>query len=83
MTVEQLEKGRELLDQLNTWKVRYKLWKNGSLLRITIERNNCADISFSGSGDDLSIRFFNEVELKYGDLCQKQIELLTKQIESL
>lgn len=83
MTVEQIEKGKELLNELNVWKIRYGQWKNRSLSRITMDRNNCADVFFNGTGDDLSIRFFNEVELKYGDLCEKQIESLTKQIESL
>ena len=83
MTIEQIEKGRKLLDEINVWKTRYKQWKSSRLLRITIERNNCADVCFNDSGNDLSIRFFNEMELKYGELCEKQIELLTKQIESL
>lgn len=83
MTIEQIEKGRKLLEELNVWKARYKQWKNRSLSRITIERNNCADVCFNGSGNDLSIRFFHEVELKYGDLCEKQIELLTKELEEL
>ncbi len=83
MTIEQIEKGRELLEMLNVWKIRYEQWNNRSLSRISIERNNCADVCFDGSGNDLSIRFFNEMELKYGDLCEKQIEYLTKQIESL
>lgn len=83
MTIEQIEKVRQLLNKLNVWETRYKQWENRSLSRITIERNNCNDVCFDGCGDDLSIRFFNEIELKYGELCKKQIELLTKQIESL
>ena len=83
MTIEQIEKGRELLNELNVWKTRYKQWKNRSLSCITIERNNCDDVCFDGYGNDLSIRFFNKIELEYGELCKKQIELLTKQIESL
>ena len=83
MTIEQIEKGRVLLDQLNVWKVRYGQCKNWSLSRITMDRDGCADVVFNGTGNDLSIRFFHEVELKYGELCEKQIESLTKQIESL
>ena len=83
MTIEQIEKGKELLDQLNVWKVRYGQYMNRSLSRITMDRNNCADVVFNGTGNDLSIRFFHEVELRYGDLCEKQIELLTKQLEQL
>lgn len=83
MTIEQVEKGGELLDKLNVWKARLKQWQNSSLSCITIERNNCVDVRFNGTGNDLSIRFFHEVELKYGELCEKQIESLTKQIESL
>lgn len=83
MTIEQVEKGRELLDELNVWKARLKQWQNSSLSCITIERNNCVDVRFNGEEDVLSIRFFNEVELKYGDLCEKQIELLTKELEEL
>lgn len=83
MTIEQIEKGKELLDQLNVWKVRYGQYKNRSLSRIAMDRNNCADVVFDGTGNDLSIRFFHEVELRYGDLCEKQIELLTKQLEQL
>lgn len=83
MTIEQIEKGRVFLHELSVWKTRYKQWENRSLSRITIERNNCNDVCFDGYGNNLSIRFFNEIELKYGELCEKQIELLTKQIESL
>lgn len=83
MTIEQIEKGRELLNELNVWKTRYKQWKNSSLSFITIERYNCADVCFNGSGNDLTIAFFNEMDLKYGELCETQIESLTKQIESL
>lgn len=83
MTIEQIEKGRESLNELNVWKTRYKQWENRSLSRITIKRNNCDNVCFDGYGNYLSIRFFNEIELKYGELCKKQIELLTKQIESL
>jgi hypothetical protein len=83
MTIEQIEKGKELLDQLNVWKIRYGQYKNRSLSRIIMDRNNCADVVFNGTGNDLSIRFFHEVELRYGDLCEKQIELLTKQLEQL
>lgn len=83
MTIEQIEKGKELLDQLYVWKARYGQYKNRSLSRITMDRNSCADVVFNGKGDDLSIRFFHEVELKYGELCEKQIESLTKQLESL
>lgn len=83
MTIEQIENGKELLNKLNVWKKRYKQWKNSCISRITIEGDNCDDVSFNGYGNDLSIRFFNEMELKYGELCEKQIELLTKQIESL
>lgn len=83
MTIEQIEKGKELLDQLNVWKIRYGQYKNRSLSRIIMDRNNCDDVVFNGTGNDLSIRFFHEVELRYGDLCEKQIELLTKQLEQL
>lgn len=83
MTIEQIEKGKELLDQLNVWKIRYGQYKNRSISRIIMDRNNCDDVVFNGTGNDLSIRFFHEVELRYGDLCEKQIELLTKQLEQL
>lgn len=83
MTIEQIEKGRKLLDELNIWKARLKQLQNRSLSSITIKRNNCDDVCFNGTGNDLSIRFFHEVELRYGDLCEKQIELLTKQLEQL
>lgn len=83
MTIEQIEKGKELLDQLNVWTIRYGQYKNRSLSRIIMDRNNCDDVVFNGTGNDLSIRFFHEVELRYGDLCEKQIELLTKQLEQL
>lgn len=83
MTIEQIEKGKELLYQLNVWKERYVQYKNMSLSSISMDRNGCPYVFFNGNGDDLSNRFFHEVELKYGDLCEKQIELLTKQLESL
>jgi hypothetical protein len=76
MTIEQIEKGKELLNQLNVWKVRYGQHKNWSLSSITIYRKNCGEVYFYGTGNDLSIRFFHEVELKYGELCEKQIESL-------
>lgn len=83
MTIEQVEKGRELLDELNVWKARLKQWQDRSLSCIIIKRNNCDNVCFNGMEDVLSIRFFHEVELRYGDLCEKQIELLTKQLGSL
>lgn len=83
MTIEQIEKGRKLLDQLNVWKTRYVQWENCSLSRITMDRYSCADVCFNGAGNDLSIRFFKEVELKYGELCKKQIEQLEKELEAL
>lgn len=83
MTIEQIEKGKELLDKLNVWKARLKQWQNRSLSSITIKRNNCDNVCFNGTEDVLSIRFFHEVELRYGDLCEKQIELLTKQLGQL
>lgn len=83
MTIEQVEKGRELLDELNVWKARLKQWQDRSLSCIIIKRNNCDNVCFNGTEDVLSIRFFHEVELRYGDLCEKQIELLTKQLGQL
>lgn len=83
MTIEQIEKGKELLDQLNVWKIRYEQYKNRSLSKITMYRKNCDEVYFYGMGDDLSNLFFHEVQLKYGELCEKQIELLTKEIEAL
>ena len=83
MTIEQIEKGRELLEELNVWKARLKQWQNRSLSCIIIKRNNCDNVCFNGTEDVLSIRFFHEVELRYGDLCEKQIELLTKELEAL
>lgn len=83
MTIEQVEKGRELLDELNVWKARLKQWQNRSLSCIIIKRNGCDGVCFNGAEDVLSIRFFHEVELRYGDLCEKQIELLTKQLGQL
>lgn len=83
MTIEQIEKGRKLLDELNVWKARYEQCQNRSLAWITIKRNNCDNVCFDGTEDVLSSRFFHEVELKYSDLCEKQIELLTKELEEL
>lgn len=83
MTIEQVEKGRELLDELNVWEARLKQWQNRSLSSIIIKRNGCDGVCFNGTEDVLSIRFFHEVELRYGDLCEKQIELLTKQLGQL
>lgn len=83
MTIEQIKKGRELLDELNVWKARLKQWQDRSLSCIIIKRNNCDNVCFNGTEDVLSIRFFHEVELRYGDLCEKQIELLTKELEAL
>lgn len=83
MTIEQIEKGNNILKKLNIWKARYAQYKNRSLSSITMYRKNCGEVYFYKTGDDLSIRFFHEVELKYGDLCEKQIESLTKQLESL
>lgn len=83
MTIEQIEKGNCILKMLNIWKARYAQYKNRNLSSITMYRKNCDEVYFYGTGDDLSNRFFHEVELKYGDLCEKQIELLTKQLESL
>lgn len=83
MTIEQIEKGKSILKMLNIWKARYEQYQNRSLSRIIMDRNNCDDVVFNGTGNDLSIRFFHEVELRYGDLCEKQIELLTKQLEQL
>lgn len=83
MTIEQVEKGRELLDELNVWKARLKQWQDRSLSCIIIKRNNCDNVCFNGTEDVLSIQFFHEIELRYGDLCEKQIELLTKQLGSL
>lgn len=83
MTIEQVEKGKELLDELNVWKARLKQRQDRSLSCITIKRNNCDNVCFNGTEDVLSIQFFHEVELRYGDLCEKQIELLTKQLGSL
>lgn len=83
MTVKQIEKGNGILKMLNTWKKRYKEYQNRSISHISINRYNCEEVCFNGSGNDLSVRFFNEVELMYGELCKKQIESLTKELESL
>ena len=83
MTIEQTEKGTKLLDELNVWEARYRHWINNKLSCVIIGRHSHSDIRFDGAGNDLSVGFFNEVQLKYGELCKKQIELLTKQIESL
>lgn len=83
MTIEQIEKGKMILKMLNIWKARYAQYQNRSLSRLTIHRNNCDEVYFDGSGNDLSVRFFNEVELLYSELCKKQIESLTKELEAL
>lgn len=83
MTIEQIEKGKSILKMLNIWKARYAQYKNRSLSRVSMYRKGCEEVYFDGTGNDLSIRFFHEIELKYGDLCEKQIELLTKELESL
>lgn len=83
MTIEQIEKGKSILKTLNIWKARYAQYKNMNLSRVSMYRKGCEEVYFDGTGNDLSIRFFHEIELKYGDLCEKQIELLTKELESL
>lgn len=83
MTIEQIEKGNSILKMLGIWKERYSQYQKSSLALISIHRYNCEEVIFDGSGSDLSIRFFNEVELKYGELCKKQIELLEKELEAL
>ena len=83
MTIEQIEKGRELLDELNFWEAKYRHWINNKISCVIIGRHSHSDIRFDGAGNDLSVGFFKEVDLKYGDLCKRQIEYLTNQIESL
>lgn len=83
MTIEQIEKGKMILKMLNIWKERYEQYQNRSLSRITIHGKNCDEVYFDGSGNDLSVRFFNSVELLYSELCKKQIESLTKELEAL
>lgn len=83
MTIEQIEKGKSILKMLDIWKTRYAQYQNRSLSRVSMYRKGCEEVYFDVTGNDLSIRFFNEVELKYGELCEKQIESLTKQLEAL
>jgi hypothetical protein len=83
MTIEQIEKGKSILKMLNIWKARYAQYQNRSLSRVSMYRKGCEEVHFDGTGNDLSIRFFHEVELKYGELCEKQIESLTKELEEL
>lgn len=83
MTIEQIEKGKMILKMLNIWKARYEQYKSRRFLSLTIRRKNCDEVYFDGLGNDLSVVFFNEVELLYGELCRKQIESLTKELEAL
>lgn len=83
MTVEQLEKGNGILKMLKIWRVRYAQYQNRSLSRIVLQRNCCDDTEIRNSGDELSVKFFNEVELMYGKLCREQITDLEKQLRDL
>ena len=83
MTLEQLEKGNDILKMLKIWEEKYSQYQIRSLSRVVLQRNCCGDTDFRNSGDDLSVKFVNDVEIMYGKLCREQIARLEKQLEEL